>query len=186
VFALLAIGLFSHWRFSEWGLNFRNAVESLRILRGFCLVYLPLVVGINVLPALITRHAPPFRYPVTALNMAGWLSFTWLFVGVSEEILFRGLIHSFLARTWTGLWKFKGVAVPHAGLVATVIFCLAHIDPIHPYFAWQQQLWAFGLGLYYSIVYHRTGSLLNPILAHNVSDGLVYSAQLLVYALLKG
>jgi uncharacterized protein len=127
-------------------------------------------------------HQPPsFGYPVTAVNVAGWLSFTWIFVGFSEEILFRGMIHTFLARTWTGVWQVGKLVIPQAGIVATVIFCLAHINPFHPQVFWDQQVWAFGLGLYYSTVYHRTGSLLNPILAHNYSDGLVFTAQYLVY-----
>jgi membrane protease YdiL (CAAX protease family) len=37
--------------------------------------------------------------------------------------------------------------------------------------------------MYYSAVYYRTGSLLNPVLAHNFSDGLVVTAQYLFYYL---
>jgi len=181
LFALLFIGLFSHGKFSEWGLNCRNASTSWRILRIFCLVYLLIVLGVNVVPPLLMHQSPSFGYPVTAANIAGWLSFTWIFVGFSEEILFRGLVQTFLARTWTGVWQVGRLVIPDAGIVTTVIFCLAHINPFHPQVFWDQQVWAFGLGLYFSTVYYRTGSLLNPILAHNYSDGLVFTAQYLVY-----
>jgi CAAX protease family protein len=181
VFALLLIRAFSHGRISDWGLNCRNASVSWGILRRFCIVYFFIVLGVNVLPALLTHQPPSFGYPVTAVNIAGWLSFTWLFVGLSEEVLFRGLIHTFLAQTWAGAWRIGGLAIPHAGIITTVIFCLAHINPFHPRVFWDQQVWAFGLGLYYSTVYHRTGSLLSPILAHNYSDGLVFAAQYLLY-----
>jgi len=181
LFALLFIGLFSHGKFSEWGLNCRNASASWRILRIFCLVYLLIVLGVNVVPPLLMHQSPSFGYPVTAANIAGWLSFTWIFVGFSEEILFRGLVQTFLARTWTGVWQVGRLVIPDAGIVTTVIFCLAHINPFHPQVFWDQQVWAFGLGLYFSTVYYRTGSLLNPILAHNYSDGLVFTAQYLVY-----
>src|ERR1035438_4405344 len=63
----------------------------------------------------------------------------------------------------------------------TVLFCLAHIDPLPPHIYWSQQLFAFGLGIYYSMVFHRTGSLLNPILAHNVTDGMIVTAIYLIY-----
>jgi membrane protease YdiL (CAAX protease family) len=181
VFALLLIGLFSHGKFSEWGLNCRDAAASWRILRGFCFVYFFIELGIGVVPPLLMHQRPSFSYPVTAVNIVGWLSFTWMFVGLSEEILFRGLIHTFLAQTWTGVSQVRKLEIPHAGIVTTVIFCLAHINPFHPQVFWDQQLWAFGLGLYFSTVYHRTGSLLNPILAHNYSDGLVFAAQYVLY-----
>ncbi len=54
-------------------------------------------------------------------------------------------------------------------------------QPASPHINWEQQLFAFGLGIYYSAVYYRTGSLLNPILAHNFGDGLVVTAAYLVY-----
>jgi len=71
--------------------------------------------------------------------------------------------------------------VPSAGLVTTVLFCLAHINPLHPQIYWPQQLFALGFGIYYSVVYYRTGSLLNPILAHNCGDGMIVTAIYLVY-----
>jgi membrane protease YdiL (CAAX protease family) len=113
--------------------------------------------------------------------MAGWLSFEWIFVGISEEIMFRGLLQTYLSKTWAGLWIVRGIAVPHAGLITTIIFCLAHISPLHPQVNWEQQLFAFGLGIYYSTVYYRTGSLLNPILAHNFGDGFGVTAAYITY-----
>jgi membrane protease YdiL (CAAX protease family) len=176
VLALLLIGVLSGCRFSEWGLNRRNAAVSWRILRIFCVVYFFIVLVVNVLAPLLLHQSRTAIPAMTAVNLAGWLSFMWAFVGVSEEILFRGLIQTFLARTWTGVSEMAGIAMPHAGIVTTIIFCLAHIDPFHPHVFWDQQVWALGLGLYYSAVYYRTGSLLNPILAHNYSDGLVFTA----------
>ena len=60
------------------------------------------------------------------------------------------------------------------------MFCLAHINLFHPHIEWEQQLFACGLGLYYSEVRCRTGSLFNPILAHNFNDGLIVTAQYFV------
>jgi membrane protease YdiL (CAAX protease family) len=183
--ALILIAVLGRRKFSEWGLNLRNRSLSLRILARFCIVYIPVILAVNVVPVLIMRARPSFGYPVDAVNVAGWLSFTWLFVGFSEEIVFRGLIHTYLAKAWTGVWKIGSVSLPYAGIIASVIFSLAHISPIHPHIYWSQLLWALGLGLFYSAVYYRTGSLLAPILAHNFSDGLMFSAQYAVYGLLR-
>ncbi len=181
-FALLFIGVYSRGRFADWGLNLRNARLSWHILARFCLWYSLAVGVINLLPRLLGVPLPPLGYPLTAVNVVGWLSFQWLFVGVSEEILFRGLIHTYLARTWRGAWRAGGVVIPTAGVITTVIFCLAHVDIFPPHVNWVQQAAAVILGLYYSTVYHRTGSLLNPILAHNFSDGLVFSILFILHA----
>jgi membrane protease YdiL (CAAX protease family) len=56
------------------------------------------------------------------------------------------------------------------------------VDFAHsPHLSWTQQFFAFGLGIYYSAVYHRTGSLLNPILAHNFWDGVAVASWFLLY-----
>jgi membrane protease YdiL (CAAX protease family) len=182
LFALILIGLYSRGRFSDWGLNLRNARISWRIFFWFVPIYSLIILAVNVFPAVIAHQAPSFDYPLTRANIVGWLAFECLFVGISEEILFRGLIHTFLAQTWCGVWNVGRVAVPTAGIVTTIIFCIAHMDVLHHWHvSWLQQLWALGFGLYYSIVYHRTGSLFNPILAHNYGDGIIFISLYLTY-----
>jgi uncharacterized protein len=181
LFALALIAILSRGRFTEFGLNLSNAAASWRILWKFCLVYSVAVFFVNVAHPLFTHTPPTFDYPLTRANVIGWLSFEGLFVGVSEEILFRGLMQTYLARTWRGVVHIKRLAVPTAGIVTTILFCLAHINLLHPHPSWAQQVWAFGLGIYYSTVYYRTKSLLNPILAHNFSDGIIFAALYLLY-----
>ena len=185
VFALILIGVFSGGKFSDWGLNIRNASVSWRILKKYCVVYFFIVLIVNVLPPVLHHDPPSLGYPLTVSNILGWLSFEWIFVGISEEIMFRGLIHTFLTRTWTGVWTVAGLTIPSAGLITTIIFCLAHINPLHPHVYWLQQVFAFGVGIYYSAVYHRTGSLLNPILAHNYGDGLIFAVLYVLHAWMR-
>ena len=180
---MAAVGVLSRGRFSEWGLNLRNQRKSLAGLLVFVPIYSLIILGWNVLPFILQNRAPKFSYTLTPANIVGWLTYMWIFVGPSEEILFRGLIHTYLARSWTGSLTVARVSIPWAGIVATVIFCLAHIDSVH--INWAQQLFAFGLGIYYSTMYERTGSLLNPILAHNYSDGIINTAEYAVYFWLR-
>jgi len=179
--ALACIALLSRGKFSQYGLNFNNAKSSWRILGVFCLVCSVLVFIFNVAPPLFTHTRPTFDYAITSTNMIGWLSFEWVFVGISEEIVFRGLIQTYLSRTWRGVVTIGRLSIPTAGIVTTIIFCLAHIGIFHWHFDWSQQVLAFGLGIYYSTVYYRTKSLLNPILAHNFSDGIIYTSLYLLY-----
>ena len=64
--------------------------------------------------------------------------------------------------------------MPVTGLVATGLFMLAHVTPTSspPYVSASayQQFLAFGLGLFYAAQFHRTKSLLGPIIAHGCSN----------------
>ncbi len=181
-FALGFIGIAGKGRYSSWGFNLNLSGLSLRILWRYCVVFLAIAIAWNVIPPLLHHELDLGNFgPPTPLNIAGWLSFEWIFVGIAEEAMFRGVIQTYLARTWTRVWRVRGIDVPAAGIVTTVLFCLAHIDPLHPRIYWSQQLFAFCLGIYYSLVYYRTRSLLGPILSHNASDGMIVTALYLVY-----
>ena len=180
---LVALGILSRGRFSEWGLNLRNHRRSLAGLLVFVPIYSLIILGWNVLPFILQNRAPEFSYALTTANVVGWLVYMGIFVGPSEELLFRGMIHTYLSKSWTGSLIVARVSIPWAGIPATVIFCLAHIDSVH--INWAQQLFAFGLGIYYSTMYQRTGSLLNPILAHNYSDAVISAAGYATYFWLR-
>jgi membrane protease YdiL (CAAX protease family) len=181
IFALILIRIFSSGRYSDWGLNLRNLGASLRIFAWFVPICLAILFAVAI-PDLLHHHSPEFNYPLTRTNILGWLSFEWLLPGPSEEILFRGLIHTYLTKTWKGVVQLGKLHIPTAGIITTLLFCLAHLDFVHsPHLSWSQQFFAFGLGIYYSAVYHRTGSLLNPILAHNFWDGTAVASWFLLY-----
>ena len=178
-----AIGVLSRGRSSEWGLNLRKQQKFFGGIVGFRSNLFTDHPWVERAPV----HSAESRFQVLVRSdprqHVGWLTYMWIFVGPSEEILFRGLIHTYLSKSWTGSLTVARVSIPWAGIVATVIFCLAHIDSVH--INWAQQLFAFGLGIYYSTMYERTGSLLNPILAHNYSDGIINTAEYAVYFWLR-
>jgi membrane protease YdiL (CAAX protease family) len=186
LFALLCIGILSRGRFSQWGFNLNNVALSRRLLLGFCAVCTLVVIALVILPAWITHESSSgLITPTTRANTIGWLVFEWMFVGISEEILFRGLIQTFLQRSFPGVWKVLRVPIPHAGLLTTILFCLAHVPNWrHPQVAIDQQIIVFCLSLYASIAYYRTRSLFAPILAHNFNDGLFVTAQTICFRLL--
>jgi len=181
-FALAFIRFAEKGAYSDWGINLKNAALSWRILWKFTIIFALITVAWTVIPTLQSHKINLGSFgPLTWMNVAGWLSFEWLFVGFAEEIMFRGVIQTTLAQSWTGVARIGRLEIPASGLVTTVLFCLAHIDPLHPHINFPQQLFCFGLGIYYSVVRHRTGSLLNPILAHNLGDGMIVTAIYLLY-----
>ena len=184
--ALLVIGVVGRGRWRDWGLNLRCREESIRILRSFCFVYGVYFVGVGFVLQLLLLPPPVLDHVPTGANVAGRLAFGFILAGLSEEVLFRGLIHTWLARSWRTVWRWRGWAMPAAGLVATTIFVVAHVGfRLSPFEITHLQplqlVQAAVLGLYYSAVYYRTGSLLNPVLAHNFSNGTLWVSEYLVY-----
>lgn len=180
--ALVLIAILTRGRLRAAGLNLANARESARLLTTgfFPVLLLLLIAGHTIMP--IIQGVPPERFAggIRAIDLMGVLVFSWVIVGLSEEIVFRGFFQTALAKFWHGSTVLFGVRVPIAGLLAATIFTIAHIsfrtmsaDP-------RQLVLAFVLGVYYAVAYHRTGSLLAPIVAHNLVDGSIVTAEWLV------
>jgi uncharacterized protein len=125
-------------------------------------------------PQILTQTPPKDNpYPLTALNIAGWLSFQGLFVGPSEEVLFRGLLVTFLTQRMPGRISYRGYEMNGAGVVVAAMFALAHIPNffLRPFaMALGQLVYAFALGVLYAYWFEKSRSLLAPIIGHNASD----------------
>jgi len=86
-----------------------------------------------------------------------------LFVGIPEELLFRGVYQEALSRIWT----------PRIGwIVASVLFGLVHIVKHAPPPNWPYVLLGAGAGLAYGWVYMRTGKLAAAAVAHGIVNWL--------------
>jgi len=86
-----------------------------------------------------------------------------LFVGIPEEILFRGVYQEAFSRLWT----------PRVGwVVASVLFGAVHIVKHYPPLNWQYALLATVAGLAYGWVYQRTGKLAAAAVTHGLVDWL--------------
>jgi len=84
-----------------------------------------------------------------------------LFTGLSEELLFRGVLLTAAVRT-LGPWR--GI------LLASLLFALMHIG-------WHSALdvaFVFGVGVFFAAVAHRTGSILGTSLAHGLANILLF------------
>lgn len=191
--ALALIGLLARGRFAAWGLNVDNARESWRLLsRGFFPILLLVLLAGHTLVPIATGTLPP-RFAdglPRPVDLAGMLFFSFVLVGLSEEIVFRGLFQTALARFWRGSVRLAGVEVPTAGLWAAAIFTIAHVSfTLAPPWIRQadprQLVLAFVLGIYYARAYRRTGSLLAPVLAHNAVNGGILAAELAVAAAMR-
>ena len=186
--AMIIIWRISQGRLGEYG--FTLARRNLKIKSSIILGVLIGLMGILLdhFPELIAgvEFEPAHSYPLTVLNVLGMMTFQWIFVGIFEEPITRGLVQTPLMNELKGTvrifkWDF------HIGSVITaIIFGVGHFGPhiffggswinlpLHLAFA---TLYGFGS----SYIYQETKSLAGPILMHNMVDGLLTTVDLLLY-----
>ena len=160
--------------FFEWGFNINEKAWSLRTVLKFGIGWFI----IQTIMILVLRTPSPISYSLNFKNIVGDLVFDFVLTGISEEILFRALAIGILIKSWKRKVKILGFEISTAGFIAAILFSLAHIGfTIYPfqitYVQPMQLAFAFGLGIFYAVMFEKTGSLLGPILAHGASDGLI-------------
>ena len=118
-----------------------------------------------------TDWKPLWQFPFILLGI-------FLFTGLPEEILFRGLIHNLLA----GRLKKNQSELPVL-LISSIIFGLAHVNNSDPPFIFVHLIgvdwsipWAYVIlatiaGWFYGLAYIRTRSILAPAILHAMVDG---------------
>jgi membrane protease YdiL (CAAX protease family) len=135
-------------------------------------------------PQIFTQTAPKDNpYPLTTFNIVGWLSFEGIFVGPSEEVLFRGLLVTFLTQRMPGKVSYRGYEMNGAGIVVAAMFALAHVGNffLRPFLmAFGQLIYAFAIGVVYAYWFEKSKSLLAPIIGHNVGD---LTEQILIFVM---
>jgi uncharacterized protein len=180
VMLLIAIGLiawFSRGNLSEYGLQWpkhRHYVPS-ALLWGAAFGLLMTVV--DYFPQILSHSPPPDHLALTPRNIGTWLFYTGILVGPTEEIPFRGLLQTFLMLRTSGRVRFGKYEMHVAGVILALLFALAHLTSFWTENFWialGQQLYAFALGVLYAYWREKSGSLLAPIIGHNVGDGVEY------------
>lgn len=186
--ALLAIWLVSRiWKipFADFGFNTRQWQHALRWVSQFCLVWFILQLSMGIWIVLSGNTLTAFSFPLNARNFGSYFAFQILLSGTGEEPLFRSLVMApllFYGKK-VGLGD-KRNAVIAAG-IATLIFMIAHINfAINPlrvtHFNILQQLTCLIFGIFYAFLFLRTKSILGPILAHNLLNGIIVTSGLIL------
>jgi membrane protease YdiL (CAAX protease family) len=139
----------------RFGLTLRELGVALGAVAGLAVVAIPLGVLVGFL------HWEP-RWLGWSYAVARLFGLT-LFVGIPEELLFRGVYQEAFSRFWTRRTGW---------IVASVLFGLVHIVKHAPPLNWQYALLATGAGFAYGWVYNRTGKLAAAAVTHGVVDWL--------------
>ncbi len=161
----------------RWGFNLEHWQQSLKYTRQFLVYFGGIAVGVHVILFLLSPP-PVFPFPLDAAHLTGNLGFKLILSGTCEEPLFRGFVMTVLYLSWAGTLRLGKIEMPHAGLWATALFMIAHIGfSLNPlavhHFSITQQAQAMLLGLLYAYYFHKTRSLLAPVLVHNLFNFLL-------------
>lgn len=184
VYALAAIRIVGNHRPADYGLHLPLGKSYIGAAVAWGLIFGVVMLLVDYWPNILAHKPPSDKpYPLTAINIAGWLSFEGLFVGPSEEPLFRGLLVTYLAQAMPGRVSWRGYTMNGAGVVVAVLFALAHIFNFltEPFLsALGQQFYAIAIGIFYAYWFEKSRSLLAPIVGHNISNATEYG---LIFAL---
>jgi hypothetical protein len=174
VLALFAISIMKGFMKADYGLHAPRGDSYVGSAIFWGLLFGVLMTAVDHWPEIIGHHAPSSPpYELTPLNVIGWLSFEGIFAGPPEEILFRGLLVTYLASAIPGRIAFLRFEMNAAGVIVAFLFALAHIYSFfgHPFWiAFGQQFYAFALGVLYAYWFEKSRSLWAPIVGHNVSN----------------
>lgn len=190
--ALIPITVVLVWNrnlFKDWGLNWNNQKSGFKWVGWFTFVWTLLYVVINTIN-FMNRHIPEAYYDVNnTRNFLGELFFRGFIVGPSEEILFRSFPIVLLLRAgFNKKTDIFGFEITHAGILAALLFSLAHIGfQFYPFtvyhFSFVQVATALGFGLLYAIIFHQTKSIYYPMIIHAVSDVIPVAALYILHAI---
>jgi membrane protease YdiL (CAAX protease family) len=186
------IMLIPWWKKSlkEWGLNLLNRKETWRILRSFTIGWIICATTFILVTQFLSGWPSLLFFDLTFKNIFDYLFFEFIIVGISEEIVFRGLVLGILSKSFGRKINLKSFTISVAGILSAVVFAIAHIGfELFPFqitfFDPMQMIIAFGLGIFYAVLLEKTGSLLGPIIAHNIADGWLSILYILITALTR-
>ncbi|MBS0187420.1 MAG: CPBP family intramembrane metalloprotease [Planctomycetes bacterium] len=149
----------------------RETGLTLRFKQGWLPRTLPPLVLLIALPLYFARNAPPQPWNTEALLFQSTLP------GIDEELAYRGLMLAVLNVAFGRPWEIAGTPVGPALFVTSIMFGVAHgvsVKDAHV------SVNGFNLGrttlagLLYGYIMESCGTLLAPVVAHNLSNTARY------------
>lgn len=133
--------------------------------------------GILVGAVLVTTYSRVVE-KATIGNAFSALIFYIFFLGLGEELLFRGYIQSRLNAAWGRPFQFFGVNWGWGIMITSVLFGMMHVLNIYSLIMgdWQLEwwwgVWTFFGGLVLGFVREKTGSIVASTILHGLPQGI--------------
>lgn len=175
--ALIAIGILKYWLVpADYGLHWPRGKGYVLTAIIWGVVFATLVnAGNSWLDAILHVKQASDTITYTHKTAWGWAIFEGLYVGPTEEIPFRALLVTYLATTMPGKLHIGRFNMNWAGIIVALLFALAHAQNFwleNWVDALVQQGYAFAWGVAYAYWLEKSKSIVAPIIAHNISDGI--------------
>jgi hypothetical protein len=179
--ALVAIGIAKLVVRADYGLHRQDDHSFVGVAILWGILFGVLLTVVDYAPNLLAHTAPKLDYALGSSTMFGWLGFNGLYVGTTEEPLFRALIVTYLAATMPGKMHIGRLTMNVSGLIAAVIYALyAAAFLTAPWMvAAEQFVCQLCFGVLFAYWQEKSNSVLAPVIGHNTSS-------LTEYALLLG
>jgi len=112
----------------------------------------------------------------------GTIIYSFTMPGVGEEMLYRGLIQGYLSMNMTGFITLGSFSLLHSTIIASIVFIMVHLYTMGEALveALIQLPGRVMITLVLAITFQMTGSLLAPLIIHNVFDGFLVLAAIQV------
>ena len=117
----------------------------------------------------------------TVGNGISAILFYIFFLGLGEELLFRGYIQSRLNEAWGKPYQFFGVNWGWGVVITSILFGIMHILNLGSLIGGEWRLtpwwglWTFFAGFIGGFVREKTGSIVAPILIHGLPQGIAFA-----------
>ena len=182
---ILLLALIFRKKLTVFGFNCNQFPYALRSVLMFSAIWFVIQLVASLIFAKTHSIDPTLPYPLSARNFIGHFLFEILLSGTSEEILFRAMAIPPMLFVFQTFIKKENVTWGVAIGVATLVFTLTHIifnlNPFAIKHANPAQLViCIIFGIYYGILMKKTGSILGPMLAHNLLNGVCTFVALLM------
>jgi membrane protease YdiL (CAAX protease family) len=160
---------------SDFGFCIGNVRKGTRFVLIYTAVFAAITLVIHVF-MLINNSLPVYDYPLNTRNILGTLGFQLLLSGPAEEIVYRALPITILARLSVDNRKAKQVISTDV-IIASFLFAIAHIKWSLSTFAIEadyfQLIYAFAQGIISGKLYKDSRSAIYPMMIHSISNVLM-------------
>jgi len=181
--AIFIIKIVLRGKLKNYGFRTDKLHESFRsVLRA--IVFLAPILIISWYTAYVANIRPFLEISLTAPNVIGMLCLRWIYIGLAEEIYFRGLLQTLLGTMW------DNGSIPKSILIASAVSGLLHLSlypiPMGAKVNLLESFYSFGLGILFGYIYWKTKSLLGSILIHNIVEGTLLTGNMVLVMLAGG
>ena len=158
------------------------------ILWGFGFGVLMTVIGFA--PQIIAQKPPTDQpYLLTSFNITGWLLYRALLAGPAAEVVFRGLLVTYLVQRMPGKIVYRGYEMNGAGVVVAGLYALSFSESFinKPFVvALGQFLVALAMGVFFAYWFEKSKSLLASVIGNSVSGVVGQGIVLMMVAAWSG